>query len=253
MANRQARRRAERSGVKLTGPVREHVCFANVNPGEVTCELFGSFINLLTTDMRTTQHIDGFICKRSGGLLSVFRNGVIAEYLGDTDSDWVWLVDSDIALAVDTLNLLMDQRAEHPEAKIITGWYVIPMGEDGFRPCIYDWTGGDWHQEGNFVYKPVPDEVCYVDSVGIGCCLIRRDLLVQMMKKFGRPSPWFTLCERNESEANVTDPRIFGEDHSFFLRAKEFGARPLLVPAAEVGHMKSLMLTKEHLSVLTEE
>lgn len=250
MANRQARRAAARKGLAFSAPVvyppqQEHVCFANVNPGEVTCELFGTFVQLLTKDMQETHHITDFICRRSGGLLSVFRNGLVAEYLQESEADWLWFVDSDIALGDDTLNLLMDARKDHPNAKIITGWYVLPMVEEGFRPCIYEWTGGDWHQEGNFKYLPVPEETCYVDSVGIGCCLIKRDLLVQMMKKFGRPSPWFTLCERGEE---TPDPRVFGEDHSFFLRAAEFGQRPLLVPQAGVGHMKSMMLTQDHIT-----
>lgn len=227
---------------------KETVCFGNVNPGEITCELFGTFTHLLTHDMQTTHYIDGFIVKRSGGLLSVFRNGVIAEYLQDVESDWIWLVDSDIVLAEDTLHLLMEQRASHPEAKVITGWYVIPMGEDGFRPDVYRWTGetDDWTQGGNFEYQEVPEDVCYIDSAGIGCTLVKRDLLIKMLQKYGRPSPWFTLCERGGP--NHPDPRIFGEDHSFFLRARELGCKPLLVPQAEVGHMKSLMLTGEHLT-----
>src|SRR5260221_14183937 len=103
-----------------------HVCFANVNPGLVTCELFGTFVQLLATDMRETHHIDGFICKRSGGLLSVFRNGVVAEFLDDTDSDWLWMVDSDIVLPPDALNRLMDTASEYPQSQIISGWYIRP-------------------------------------------------------------------------------------------------------------------------------
>lgn len=247
-ANRAQRRRLERKGLVEVGERKETVCFANVNPGEITCELFGTFTHLLTHDMQTTHYIDGFICKRSGGLLSVFRNGVVAEYLQDVESDWIWMVDSDIVLAEDTLHLLMEARTAHPEAKIITGWYVIPMGEEGFRPDVYKWTGetNDWTEGGNFVYQEVPEDVCYIDSAGIGCTLVKRDLLIKMMKKYGRPSPWFTLCERGGP--HHPNPRVFGEDHSFFLRARELGCKPLLVPQAEVGHMKTLMLTGEHLT-----
>lgn len=250
MANRATRRRAERAGVRIVEQKPETVCFGNVNPGEVTCELFGTFVRVLTADMQKNHYLDGFICKRSGGLLSVFRNGVVAEYLQDVESKWIWMVDSDIALAEDTLEVLMDQRKHHPEAKIISGWYVIPMGEDGFRPAIFKWEGPqNWREGGNFVYQEVPKDVCYVDSVGIGCCLVKRDLLIQMMQKYGRPSPWFTMCERGGP--NHPDPRIFGEDHSFFLRAAELGCKPLLVPEAEVGHMKAQMLTGEHISGVT--
>lgn len=248
MANRKQRRDLERRGYILQPdlqplPAGNKVCFANVNPGQVSCELFGTFVQLVTKDMQTTHHIDSFICRRSGGLLSIFRNGVVAEFIDDTTSDWIFMVDSDIVLEDDTLNLLMDAAKANPQAEIVSGWYVLPMMEEGNRPDVFRWTGA------NFEYQDVPEETGYVDSVGLGCVIIHRRLLEKMYTKYGLPSPWFTLMEFPPTETERA--HIFGEDHSFFLRTmQDFSQRPLLVPACHVGHVKSVMLTKEHVDVV---
>lgn len=230
------------SQAKIKAPPKPHVTFANINPGLVTCELFGSFVHLLSLDMQKTHHIDAFICKKSGGLLSIYRNGVVAEFLDECTSEWLWMVDSDIILETDTLNLLMRAAALHPEAQIVTGWYVLPMGEeDGNKPSTYEW------RENNFEFVPLPDKISYIDSTGLGCVMVHRDLLVCMYEKYGLPSPWFTLLERPATPE--LPARVFGEDHSFFLRTlQDFDQRPLLVPEAMVGHVKSAILTKEHLT-----
>lgn len=235
--NRKARRAAERKGAILVPVKPETVTFANINPGEVTAELFGSFTHLMAEDMQTTHYIDNFICKSSGGLLSIFRNGVVAEFLQECESDWLWLVDSDICLESNTLHLLMEASKAHPEAHIVSGWYVLPM-EDGRWASTFHWNGD------NFSYTPVPESIQYVDSVGLGCVMIRRKLLVAMKDKYGLPSPWFTITERKEDKERGITPRVFGEDHSFFLRTLfDFNQRVLLVPEAQVGHKKSTVLT----------
>lgn len=250
--------RAYRQILKETQPSLEHedhplpdgdggpsVCFATLSAGMITSELFTSFVALMAHDIQTHRHLQEFVCKKNGGLLSIYRNQVVTEFLNDTTCDWLWMVDSDINLERNTLDLLVAAAQEHPEAQIVSGWYVVPMAQP--EAAVYLWN--DSERDYHTVEVPPDVPPSYVDSVGLGNVMIHRDLLLKMYRLYGLPSPWFHL-----KELSATDTRpahIFGEDHSFFYRTRsDFDQRPLLVPEAHVGHVKSSLLTKEHLNVV---
>lgn len=227
-------------GLATPGP---SVCFATLSAGMVTGELFTSFVALLTHDLQHGRYLQEFICKRNGGLLSIYRNQVVAEFLNDTQCDWLWMVDSDIQLQPNTLDLLVDAAQSHPEAQIVSGWYVVPMKTN--VAAVYGWD----EKTKDMLPISVPEEVGYVDSVGLGNVMVHRDLLMKMYGLYGLPSPWFWL--KSTAATDELPAHIFGEDHSFFIRTRsDFGKTPLLVPEAHVGHVKSHLLTKEHLDVV---
>lgn len=222
---------------------RPSVCFATLSAGMITGELFTGFVSLLTHDIQHSGYLQSFICKKNGGLLSIYRNSIVSEFLNDTPADWLWLVDSDIALAPNTLDLLVEAARSHPEAQIVSGWYVVETPEP--TAAIYGWD----EKKQDLFPIPVPEETVHVDSVGLGNVMIHRDLLMKMYGLYGLPSPWFHLKSRAATDS--LPAHIFGEDHSFFIRTRsDFGQTPLLVPEAHVGHVKSHLLTKEYLDVV---
>lgn len=227
-------------------PDRPSVCFATLSSGMVTGELFSSFVGLWAYDAGHNRYLQEFICKKNGGLLSIYRNQVVTEFLNDTTCDWLWMVDSDINLEPNTLDLLMDAAQEHPEAQIVSGWYVVPMAQP--EAAVYNWDekDRDYHTDPLCGLMEGPR---YVDSVGLGNVMVHRDLLIKMYQLYGLPSPWFHLKELAATDSHRA--HIMGEDHSFFYRTRsDFDQRPLLVPEAHVGHVKSYLLTKEHLDVV---
>lgn len=218
------------------------VMFANNNPGEVSDALFQSFVTLSQYDAHTRHHLGGFVTLRSGACISIFRNKIVEAFLG-TDLRWLWFVDSDIMLNEDTLEKLMEV-ADEKERPVVGANYFMNLGVNTVTPSMFYrkrfpdgsvkmapvWqVGEDWPQ----------DKLIKCDGMGMGCTLIYRGVLIEMLEKYGHPEPWFAQ--------EYIDNAVHGEDLTFCHRVKELGYPLYVHTGIEVGHVKMMLLDPKQL------
>lgn len=124
-----------------------------------------------------------------------------------THCDWFWWVDSDTIVPEDALYKLISY-AEQNNCKLVGGWYKM-------RGCD-NWVAGNV-VDGELEYfkMPVKGITENVDLLGLGCCLMHRDLL-----------------KENEFDLGLdrTKDNIFpGECRTTCEKAKELGFIPTLI------------------------
>jgi len=116
----------------------------------------------------------------------------IRELALETDAEYIFMVDSDVLVPVDALANLMyqmgnkvtsiDWRApdgriipkgtKNPEKFIIGGWYPKKFTNN------HEWICGKWTADNLFMTLNYPAKsLIEVDMVGLGCCLVKRELL----------------------------------------------------------------------------
>lgn len=149
------------------------------------------------------------------------RNLCVRHFLG---GDWTHLffVDSDIELPDDALLRLL--AADVP---IASGLYPLHRPAEGLCLSAAVETGP---QRVQFITRR-PDGPTEADVTGLGCCLIRRDVLERMS------DPWFRFGVRAD------DGALIDEDIDFFLRVRDqSGIHPVVIPEVLCGHHREVDL-----------
>jgi len=133
----------------------------------------------------------------------------------------ILFVDRDIELPDDALLRLLAA-----DAPIASGLYPRHLVGEGLCLSAAIATGP---QEVRFITER-PTAAAEADVTGLGCCLIRRDVLEAL------DAPWFRFELR-------ADGALIGEDVAFFLRVRErLGIRPLVVPEVLCSHHREVDL-----------
>ena len=209
---------------------------------------------------------------RSGPLLSMGRGLLCATFLEQTDSDWLFMIDTDTAFAPEVVEQMV-YIAEHSDAdiKLLGGvcWLVTfdRHGNVAKRaPNVYKkitTASGDW------LVGVEPEEldspgVVRVGGVGSGVMLIHRDLLVKIRDEVcgGKAHWWHHLPTPSEPDPEILEivrpaaerlgvpPELllsdqFGEDTSFCRRVDAVGEGIYVHPRLSFGHAKSIMAYAE--------
>ncbi len=172
------------------------------------------------------QHLDAAPVRLEWGpLLDVGRDRLVEKFLTQTDSDWLLMVDSDMAFEPDALARLLDTAKSTKtlldtpaivsglaySSTIETGQYpaMYKLNEKGYPLSFYDWEKGD---------------VVDVDATGAACLLVHREVYMTMPHAFDR-----TIR---------IDGRLLGEDMAFGLKARELGHRIVVDTNIEFRHIK---------------
>ena len=153
--------------------------------------------------------------------LSMARNVAVAHLLA---SDWshLMLVDPDIELTDDAMLRLLAM-----DVPIASGLY--PLHLPGAGLCL---SAAVESEPGRFQFViDRPDGPTEADATGLGCCLIRRDVLEAL------EGPAFRVGVR-DAEGDV-----LGEDLEFFTRVRrQLGIHPVIVPEVFCGRHHELDL-----------
>ena len=174
-----------------------------------------SVLNLFKDDFRHRFGADMMIVY--GPYIHQNRNKLQAQFM-ETGKDWVFMVDNDMVFEPKDVWLLFAAATERGP-----GIYSAPyMIEDGSMVC------GPWDKDVPQVYHPMvslPEKTTQVGVVGGGFTLVHRDVF-----------------EATGPDAFAALHATAGEDISFSWRAREAGFIPWLVPKANPGHHKSVVL-----------
>lgn len=169
---------------------------------------------------------DCAVAIKTGSLVYIARNE-LAKLSIKMGADYVLWLDSDMTFEPDTLTRLF-QTMEEEQASIVSGIYYRRFPP--YRPVAFlkvDLTGEQAITE---ELETVPDMPFKVDGVGFGCVLMRTDVLVSVMAKYG--DPFFPMPNA-------------GEDIAFCWRAKQCGYDIVLDPRIECGHVGHYVVTRD--------
>lgn len=184
--------------------------------------------------------------------LSEGRNSLCALFLDGTDGEWLWMVDTDMGFAPDTVDRLvasadpverpvmgalcfalrhlgpLDSATYAERYGIVSTLYSYRelVDEIGFEPAA------DWPR----------DEVVEVSGTGAACLLIHRGALEAVQAKYGRA--WFDPAIHPTGVAGGR--RVFSEDLSFCVRLAACGIPVHVDTAVKTSHHKgSIYLTEQ--------
>lgn len=139
------------------------------------------------------------------------RNQIVKEFL-ETDATHLLFVDQDMVVPQDALDRLLKH-----DLPVVSGLYFLKQWPHPL--CAFD-LGPPF----KLLEEYERDALQQVDGVGMGCCLIRRDVLVAMAQRYRRPN-WFQI--------NLTT----GEDVWFCRRLKKMGIPVHLDASVECLHI----------------
>lgn len=166
------------------------------------------------------------VAMQIGSLIYESRNKLAQRAL-ELECDYVMWFDSDMIIPADALTKMVKHMEEGKD--MVTGVYY--RRQPPFTPVLFKTLGvndqvGSW--EG---YNDYPEnEMFELDGAGFGCVMIKSSVLLDMIANKGN---WF------EPLAG------FGEDLSFFIRAKELGYKLYCDPSIQCGHIGRLTITKQ--------
>lgn len=164
---------------------------------------------------------------------SMARNELVSKLQGD----WLLQLDCDMVFDPDFAARLV-MTMERYKLDIVTGLYCYKNHPE--IPTLYMFN------KANGLHEPLAKwddecEVFEVDSAGAGCLLVRRSVYERMVQELHQP-PF-----------EVIPP--YGEDHSFFMRARQLGIKAYCawkVQAAHLGYKQVIHTPDRTLQVLNE-
>ena len=112
----------------------------------------------------------GIIAKFSSANVSSSRNQLVTTFLDESDAEWLWMVDTDMVFAPNTLEALLvnanaDKDSEHYAP--IVGGLCFAVNDGKPEPTMYQLVKGDDGGHGNRSLHHVP-QGRHVPGVGDG-------------------------------------------------------------------------------------
>lgn len=191
---------------------------AYVHPGHVSHDFLGSVLEVLAGQ----KHQMLLAGEQSGVLISRARNHLTQMFL-DSDAEYLWFIDTDISFVPETLDRLIE--ADLP---IVSALYYGKDKRGSAFPVGNIRSGNKFNRVPAARLKgKKPAEV---DGVGMGCCLIKREVLESLGVR-----PLWPFAEI------LYEGEPMGEDITFCVRAAERGYKSFILPTARVGHLKEVL------------
>jgi glycosyltransferase involved in cell wall biosynthesis len=193
-----------------------------LDPGEWSACFGLSLLELLLADAHGPRRLvpNGKLLRKhssAGGLVAA-RNEVATQTLDVTECEWLFLVDSDMGFAPDTVERLV--AAADPEARPVVGGLCFKLHSEGpgvfhgekyvILPTVFAWVE-EPETVGFAPLRSLPDDTLLeVSATGAACLLVHRTVLEKVRARYG--DHWF------DPVTHPTGPTTFSEDLSFCVR-----------------------------------
>jgi GT2 family glycosyltransferase len=203
-----------------------------IHPGTVRAEFCASLLSIV---MEGKTPLDAVLTLESGPNISTARNKLAADFLDDQSAPWLFMCDTDMVLAPDTVDRLI--AAADPAERPVVGGLCWSLDGGEKLPTMYELTEPEPGRLAFARYRDWPQDACMrVSATGAACLLIHRDALERVRKHAGDPAaPWFR-------ETAVGPMALMGEDMTFCLRCAAAGIPVHVHTGVRAGHMKTTML-----------
>lgn len=214
-----------------------------------------SYRDLVMHDMLGPQRIvreGGTELRKVAGTMGVAagRNDIAAQFLDNTDGEWLWMVDTDMGFAPDTVDRLV--KSADPELRPVLGGLCFAIKRQArgdyyaerFRiaPTVYEYL--DLGDEVGF--RPIldyrRDQVVQVAGTGAACLLMHRTALQRVRERYG--DLWFEPLTHPTGAKGR--PRQFSEDLSFCVRLASVELPVHVDTAVKTCHAKGGIFLDEH-------
>lgn len=193
-----------------------------LDPGEWSHCFGQSLIDLYLTDAfrskRMVPHGKQLRDHCTAGGIVAGRNAIAGKFLDETDCEWLFMVDSDMGFAADTVDRLIDSA--DPTERPVVGGLCFSLRRDtagefyGQKyvvvPTCYEFVDSEDEVGFRSIIDYPRDSMLQVGGTGAACLIIHRNALVAVRDKFG--PTWFDP---------ITYPGggpTFSEDLSFCVR-----------------------------------
>lgn len=205
--------------------MKPKIALSYIHPGSVRHEFMDSVIHVLNDERYDI--VRGRV--QSGTNVQVARNEMTRWFL-QSDREWMWFLDADMVFDGDIPGKLIAH-----DKPIVSALYLGQgVGGDPFV------VGHRYSTDGSllsYLKRDDLDGLTEVAGVGMGCCMIRRDVL-EAMGENGHPHQWpFAMGGLQNS--------YLGEDVGFCVRAGSMGYKSYIDGDAFVGHVKSFILAPD--------
>jgi hypothetical protein len=206
-------------------------------------QINGSFAyTLIQLAQSRSPRLGPFIRVKGSGLLSKIRNQIVKQFLDNTKSDWLLMVDSDQQLGVTTFDKLID-TAHDLDRPVVAGLVFAAFNDDKSEypkpvPAIFQDS-----PEGFLpLYKYDENKVFQIDAAGTGCLLIHRSVL-EKMREVADPNMGKNWCWFWDGPINGN---WISEDLLFSRRIRSLGFPIYVNTGAILPHQKSYWLDDRH-------
>jgi len=181
----------------------------------------------------------------SAGQIVANRNGAVTLFLDKTDAEWLFMIDTDMGFAPDTVDRLLE--AADPLERPVVGALCFAMmyaGHDGMGglrqsivPTLYR-IGRTLDGQQSFSYYGhyPPNTLVPVAATGAACILIHRGILEKLRTEYG--DHWF-------DQVYSPNGHMIGEDFSFCARVNKTGALVHVHTGVKTTHHKRLWLAED--------
>jgi hypothetical protein len=224
------------------------VLVAYLHPNTVSHSFSDSLMRLVSHDLVNHGRVirsGGPVMFRCGvGGLIEARNDVVRHFLDESQADWLFLVDSDMGFAPDTVDRLLE--AAHPVERPVMGalcfaWReTTPDGMQGWVtapvPTLYDWAR---KLDGEFGFAVRRDyrvnALVQVAGTGSACLLVHRSAVARVRELEG--DVWY------DRVTYASGLRV-SEDLSFCYRLGKAGVPVLVHTGVRTTHHKQLWVSE---------
>jgi hypothetical protein len=228
--------------------VSDTVLVAYLHPNVVSHSFSDSLMRLVAYDLANEGRVirsGGPVMFRCGpGGLVEARNDVVRHFLDATECDWLWLVDSDMGFAPDTVDRLVE--AADPKERPVVGGLCFGLretGPDGMQgwntqpfPTIYDWARKPDGEFGFHIRREYPvGALVRAAGTGAACLLIHRSVLQKIRQESG--DVWF------ERVLYASGKKV-AEDLSFCYRVNTVGASVHVHTGVKTTHHKAVWVSE---------
>ena len=196
--------------------VKIGICIPLYN--QVPSVFFKSFMNFFV-NVAQKYKIQYFLVDSTA--VDVARNVLVDNFLKSECSHLLFL-DSDMVLPPNLVDVLIKHDKD-----FVSALYVLRKAH---RPC-YRFKQEDGHYKAP--EKIEPNKLIEIDAVGLGACLIKREVLEKVDKE-NEGKPLFKMDYRNRTE-------ILGEDAFFCELVKKAGFSIFVDTAILAGHFGGLI------------
>lgn len=186
----------------------------------------------------------------TGGIVDG-RNKVAADFLDNTDGEWLWFIDTDMGFGPDTVDRLV-QSADKYRRPVLGGLAfrlnrIHPRGDFhaerfGLQPTLYEYV----ELEDEIGFRPMMDyprdQVVRVAGTGAAVLLVHRGALEKVRSTFG--DVWFDQIVHPTGLRGK--PRRFSEDLSFCVRLQSLDIPVHVHTGVKTCHEKGGVFLDEH-------
>ena len=169
-----------------------------------------------------------------GSLVYNARNNLARQAI-KSEADWVLWLDSDMVFEPDLLKKML-KVCEENDIDFLTG--LCFRRKPPYTPCLFDRLDKMEHGASYTTIMSVPEGRFKVGGCGFAGVLMSTDVLLSVAARFG---------------GRMFDPMEgFGEDVSFCWRARQCGYEIWCDSDIELGHIGSMIVTREFFEAYSE-